>query len=170
MRKHILLHMPRSIALAAPLLITVLLVSACASTASVTVGGTVGAGTPASGTATATHAASTATPVPAPPHALAWVQHDGAHMPQIWASINGGSAHQITHFPPPADGCNPTTWGLPVFSPDLTHIASVLGYICGDGPSRGTVEIVNATTGTYTDVPGGGTTSTNANDRRLRAR
>lgn len=159
MRLHILRHLPRRLALAAPLLVVMLLVSACASTATVTVGGT-----PGSGTATPSHAGATATPASAPPHALAWIQHDSAHMPQIWASVNGGSAHQVTHFPAPADGCDPSTWGLPVFSPDLTHIASVLGYICGDGPSRGTVEIINASTGTYTDVPGSETT-TNANDR-----
>src|SRR6516225_5468186 len=42
--------------------------------------------------------APTATPTP-PPHALAWFQVDGAGVGQIWASVNGGSAHQVTHMP-----------------------------------------------------------------------
>ena len=86
-------------------------------------------------------------------------------MPQIWASINGGTPAQITHLTFSGDGCSPTSWGLPVFSPDLTHIASVLGYICGDGPVTGTVEIINASTGTYTDVPGGANAGAYANER-----
>ena len=134
----------------APLALAALvtLLAACSTTATVTVSG----GSPTTGStpgATATHTSSgpTATPVPAPPHAFAWIQFDGSHNPQIWASINGGVPAQITHYHFSGSGCGPTSWGLPVFSPDLTHIASVLGYICGDGPVNGTVEIINVSTG-----------------------
>ncbi len=158
------LHISRRLALIAPLIVTVLVLLACGGTATVTVsGGTPGTGTPASGTAT--HTGPTATSVPAPPHAFAWVQFDGSHIPQIWASLNGGTPAQITHLTFSGDGCQPTSWGLPVFSPDLTHIASVLGYICGDGPVTGTVEIINASTGSYTDVPGGANANAYANER-----
>ncbi|HKB47361.1 MAG TPA: hypothetical protein VKC57_06670, partial [Ktedonobacterales bacterium] len=129
------------------------LLATCDSTATVTISG--GGSPTASSAATATHTGGgpTATPVPAPPHAFAWIQFDGSHNPQIWASINGGTPAQITHYHFSGSGCNPTSWGLPVFSPDLTHIASVLGFICGDGPVNGTVEIINVSNGAYTPIP-----------------
>src|SRR6478672_10067303 len=46
----------------------------------------------------------TATPTP-PPHALAWFQTDSAGVGQIWASINGETARQITHLTIPSDEC-----------------------------------------------------------------
>src|SRR5690242_3054421 len=67
--------------------------SGCASSASTS--GTAGVGTP--GAATATASGPTATPTP-PPHALAWFQMDASKVGQIWASINGAAAHQITHM------------------------------------------------------------------------
>ena len=108
------LHIPRRLSLLAPLIVTMLVLLACGGTATVTVGaGTPGGGTPGSGTATATHSGSgpTATPVPAPPHAFAWVQFDGSHVPQIWASINGGTPSQITHLTFSGDGCSPDELG-----------------------------------------------------------
>src|SRR5947209_9873325 len=110
----------RGLQLVAPLVAVVLVLLACGGTSSVAVG----PGTQGSGTATATHAGATATPKPAPPHALAWVQFDSNHISQIWASINGGNPAQITHLTVNSQGCIPSNWGLPVFSPDLTHIAS----------------------------------------------
>src|SRR6185437_2207296 len=115
----------------------------------------------ASSTATATAAASgpgpTATPAPAPPHVFAWYQYDSHATPQVWASVNGGSPHQITHVaPPPADGCDTeVAWSPPVFSPDLTHIAAALGsYNCGDGDLEGPASVLSASSGAISVVPG----------------
>jgi hypothetical protein len=45
-------------------------------------------------------------------------------------------------------------WGLPVFSPDLTHIVASLGSSnCGDGPLDGPVEIIDVASGAITPVP-----------------
>lgn len=133
-----------------------LLLAGCSSSASTSAN----TGTPSSGsTATATstsHTSPTSTPAPAPPHAFAWFQIDGSHVPQIWASINGGTPRQITHVAPSTDACtNQVAWSPPVFSPDLTHIVAALGgYNCGDGPLSGQVEVINATTGAIAVVPG----------------
>ncbi len=95
----------------------------------------------------------------APQHAFAWTQYDNASTPtpQIWASINGGTPHQITHLPPITNGCDTQiAWGLPVFSPDLAHIVASIGSPqCGDGNLVGPVDIIDATSGAITTVPGG---------------
>src|SRR6516225_8852432 len=66
--------------------------------------------------------APTATPTP-PPHALAWFQKDGSGVGQIWASVNGGSAHQVTHMAALSGDCvRDQHWSPPVFSPDMSHI------------------------------------------------
>jgi hypothetical protein len=96
-------------------------------------------------------------PVTAPPHAFAWSQNDHASTPtpQIWASINGGVPRQITHLSPITNGCDTQTeWGLPVFSPDLSHIvASIGGSNCGDGTIQGPIDIIDVGTGTLNPIP-----------------
>lgn len=104
------------------------------------------------GTATTTSA--TATPT-APPHALAWFQEDGSGVGQIWASINDGPAHQVTHMAQPAGDCvRDQHWSPPVFSPNLTHIVGGWGSgACGDGPEQGDLYVVDASTGAAATVP-----------------
>jgi len=123
--------------------------SGCASSAST------GAGTP--GAATATASGPTATPTP-PPHALAWFQMDASKVGQIWASINGAAAHQITHMTGSgADCARDEHWSPPVFSPDLTKIVASWGSAdCTDGAENGPVYIIDASTGTATQVSIGG--------------
>jgi hypothetical protein len=139
-----------------------LAIAGCAPAGGASTGGaSSGGGTPSVATATATAAASgpgpTATPAPAPPHVFAWYQYDSHATPQVWASVNGGSPHQITHVaPPPADGCDTeVAWSPPVFSPDLTHIAAALGsYNCGDGDLEGPASVLSASSGAISVVPG----------------
>src|SRR6185437_7155022 len=49
-------------------------------------------------------AGATATPRP-PSRALAWFQQDSHQVGQIWASVNGGAAHQVTHMPASTAEC-----------------------------------------------------------------
>jgi hypothetical protein len=95
------------------------------------------------------------TPTP-PPHALAWFQMDSAKTGQIWASVNGGSAHQITHMPSSSADCPRNEhWGPPVFSPNLSKIVAAWGSAdCTDGAETGPLYIVDAVSGTATPVPG----------------
>lgn len=111
--------------------------------------------TSAGGTGTATPPAPTATPTP-PPHALAWFQEDGAGVGQIWASVNDGAAHQVTHMVRPSGDCvRDQHWSPPVFSPDLTHIVGGWGSgACGDGPEQGDLYVVDAATGAASIVQG----------------
>lgn len=106
-------------------------------------------------TATATHTGPTATPTP-PSHALAWFQQDAAQVGQIWASVNDGPAHQVTHMAAPSGDCvRDQHWSPPVFSPDLTHIVGGWGSgYCGDGPEQGDLYVVDAASGTATLVQG----------------
>ena len=128
--------------------------------------GSVGGGSPtatsppgAAPTATATLAPGqpTATPVPAPPHAFSWYEYDSHHVPQIWAALNGGTPHQITHVPPDGSECDDQlAWSPPVFSPDLHHIVASLGsFNCGDGQEIGLVSIINASSGAISTLPSG---------------
>lgn len=105
-------------------------------------------------TTASSHTSPTSMPVSAPPHAFAWFQIGSAHVPQIWASINGGIPRQITHVAPSTVDCtNQVAWSPPVFSPDLRHIVAALGgYNCGDGPLTGQVEIVDVATGAIAPV------------------
>ncbi|HEY1390363.1 MAG TPA: hypothetical protein VGF38_17635 [Ktedonobacterales bacterium] len=98
-------------------------------------------------------AGATATPTP-PPHALAWFQSDSHHVGQIWASINGGAAHQVTHMPSSTADCPYNEfWSPPVFSPNLSKIAAAWGSSdCTDGAEHGPIYIINATTGAATKV------------------
>ena len=139
------------------------LVAGCATTSGGTSGATSGAATgtsTASGptaTATSSAPAPTATPLPAPPHAFAWYHYDSHQAPQIWASVNGASPHQVTHIaPPPTDGCdNEIAWSPPVYSPDLKHIVAAMGgFNCGDGGLTGQASVISASTGAVTNVPG----------------
>jgi len=150
------------------LLTLALALAGCSSSAgSTTGGGSTTTGQGATATATANlgdgSGAGTATPTTPPPaHAFAWYQIDGSHVPQLWASLNGGAPQQITHVAPDGAACDDqVAWGLPVFSPDLTHIVSSLGrYNCGDGGLTGQVAIVNVSTGVVTTVPSGGVNTT----------
>ncbi len=134
-----------------------LAIAGCAPAGGASTGGVSTGVASSTATATASGPAPTATPAPAPPHAFAWFEYDNHATPQVWASVNGGSPHQITHVaPPPADGCdNEIAWSPPVFSPDLTHIAAALGsYNCGDGDLEGPVSILSASSGAISAVPG----------------
>ena len=114
-----------------------------------------GAGTPmATGSGGASPTATTS--LIAPPHAFAWFQYDTAHVPQIWASLNGAAARQITHVAPDHAACeDQIAWSPPVFSPDLTHIVAALGsYQCGDGPLTGPLSIITVSSGAIATVPG----------------
>lgn len=101
--------------------------------------------------ATATHAPAT----PPPARALAWFQQDSKQVGQIWASVNGGAAHQVTHMPASTEDCRyDAHWSPPVFSPDLSKIVAAWGSnACTDGPENGPIYIINASTGTATKVP-----------------
>lgn len=115
--------------------------------------------TPGAGTSTASSGGGTgptATPPTAPPHAFAWFQDDSAHVPQIWASLNGATPRQITHVPPDHAACvDQLAWSPPVFSPDLTHIVAALGsYQCGDGVMTGPLSIITVASGAIAPVPG----------------
>ena len=147
------------------LLALALALAGCSSTAGTTTTGTstTGSGTGSTTTPTANVGdgvgAGTATPsVPAPAHAFAWYQLDGSQVPQIWASLNGGASQQITHVAPDGAACvDQVAWGLPVFSPDLTHIVSSLGsYNCGDGGLTGQISIVSVSSGSVTPVGSAG--------------
>ncbi len=141
-----------------------LLVAACSSTASSTAPGS---SSSATATSVASHGGATSTPgsssgptatpsAPAPNRALAWYQYDSDKVPQIWASVNGATPRQITHVAPDHAAClDQVAWGLPVFSPDMTHIVTSLGsFNCGDGALTGTVSIVDVASGAVTPVPG----------------
>lgn len=110
------------------------------------VGGTTGGGT--------TGPTMTRTP---PQHALAWFQMDGSGVGQIWASVNDGTAHQVTHMSAPSGDCvRDQHWSAPVFSPDLHHILAAWGSgACGDGPEQGDLFVIDASTGANTPVSGG---------------
>jgi hypothetical protein len=120
-------------------------------------GSTTGSGgsTTGGGGGSTTGGAPTATPTP-PPHALAWFQMDGANVGQIWASVNGGSAHQVTHMAPVSGDCvRDQHWSPPVFSPDLSHIVGGWGSgACGDGPEQGDLYTVVASSGAATAAGG----------------
>lgn len=90
------------------------------------------------------------------PHALAWFQPDSKQVGQIWASVNGGAAHQVTHMPPPTGACrNDTHWSPPVFSPDLSKIVAAWGGSgCSNSPQHGPAYVINAATGAATQIPG----------------
>lgn len=111
--------------------------------------------TAGAGTSTPTLPRATATPT-SPPHALAWFQQDGAGVGQIWASVNDGAAHQVTHMVRPAGDCvRDQHWSPPVFSPDLSHIVGGWGSgACGDGPEEGDLYVVDASTGAASAVQG----------------
>ncbi|HET8908862.1 MAG TPA: hypothetical protein VFN11_18040 [Ktedonobacterales bacterium] len=106
------------------------------------------------GGSTPTSAAATPTPVP-PPHALAWFKMDSHNVGQIWASVNGGAPHQITHMSASSADCKyDEHWSPPVFSPDLTKIVAAWGSAdCTDGPEHGPIYIINASSGAATLVP-----------------
>ncbi len=102
----------------------------------------------------------TATPTP-PHHALAWFQTSGSGIDAVgdlWASVNDGPAHQVTHTVSLHQDCNTLIhWGQPAFSPDLTHILAAQGAAsCSDGPEYGGLNVVDATSGAVSAVPSGG--------------
>lgn len=102
-----------------------------------------------------TPGAPTSTPLPPPPHALAWFQTDSHGVGQIWASVNGGSAHQVTHMAASTADCKyDEHWSPPVFSPNLSHITAAWGSAdCTDGPQNGPLYVINASTGAAVKVP-----------------
>lgn len=117
-------------------------------------GGTGGGGGTTGGTGTP---AASQTPT-GPHYALAWVQIDGGGIGQIWASINGGAAQQVTHRSGVnACGRNPD-WSPPVYSPDLHHIVIAFADTsnCDQGPQAGQLFVVDATTGSLTAVNSSG--------------
>jgi hypothetical protein len=100
----------------------------------------------------------TATPTP-PHHALAWFQTSGsgdAAVGDLWASVDDGAAHQVTHTVSQHQECNyQIHWSQPAFSPNLTHILAAQGSAaCTDGDEHGKLYVVDATSGATTEVPG----------------
>jgi hypothetical protein len=81
---------------------------------------------------------------------------DGAGVGQIWASVNGGSAHQVTHMAALSGDCvRDQHWSPPVFSPDMSHIVGGWGSgACGDGPEQGDLYTVVASSGVATAAGG----------------
>ena len=155
MRIHPLRPSSRSVwALAACALLLCVTLAGCASSAPTSdASGSTPGSTPGSGShaATPTHAPVT----PPPPRALAWFQQDSHQVGQIWASVNGGAAHQVTHMPPSTADCRyDEHWSPPVFSPDLSKIVAAWGSNdCTDGPEVGPIYIINAATGAASKVP-----------------
>jgi hypothetical protein len=115
-------------------------------------GSTTGGGSTAGGGTTTGPTA----PPTAPPRALAWFQVDGAGAGQIWASINGDSARQITHMAALSGDCvRDQHWSPPVFSPNMSHVVGGWGSgACGDGPEQGDLYTVDAASGAA--APAGG--------------
>jgi hypothetical protein len=111
------------------------------------VGGTTGAGT-------TTTSRPTATPTP-PPHALAWFQTDSAGVGQVWASLNGGTARQITHLTVPSGACvRDDAFVPPIFSPDLRHIVTSWSITsCGDIGPADDLYVVDVSSGAATLIP-----------------
>jgi hypothetical protein len=142
------------LALISTLLALALAILGCAvSTGATTGGGTTSGGGTTGPTPTPTR---TPTPAPPPPHALAWFQMDGSSVGQIWASVNDGAVHQVTHQPASAAECRyDAHWSPPVFSPNLSNILAAWGSAaCTDGPENGQLYIIDASTGAITHVPG----------------
>jgi hypothetical protein len=81
---------------------------------------------------------------------------DGSGAGQIWASVNGGSAHQVTHMAALSGDCvRDQHWSPPVFSPDMSHIVGGWGSgACGDGPEQGNLYTVVASSGAATAAGG----------------
>jgi hypothetical protein len=81
---------------------------------------------------------------------------DGSGAGQIWASLNGGTAHQITHMTALSGDCvRDQHWSPPVFSPNLAHIVGGWGSgACGDGPEQGDLYTVDASSGAATAAGG----------------
>jgi hypothetical protein len=90
----------------------------------------------------------TATPAP-PSHALAWFQNDSAGVGQVWASLNGGAASQITHLTVPSGECvRDDNFVPPIFSPDLRHIVTSWSITsCGDIGPADDLYVVDVSTG-----------------------
>ena len=133
--------------------VIVLVLSGCAGTSTAIGPATPGISSPTTGGGSSPTAT---TPPTAPPHAFAWFQLDGSHVPQIWASLNGAAPRQITHVPSDHSACDDqVAWSPPVFSPDLTHIVAALGsYQCGDGDMTGPLSIIAVSSGAIAAVPG----------------
>ncbi len=148
-----------------------LILAACSSTATTTTGGggTTNGHTSATATTSGSSGGATATPGPPPAHAFAWYQLDSAQVPQIWAALNGGSPQQITHVAADHAACDDqVAWGLPVFSPDLTHIVSSLGsYQCGDGGLSGQISVVTVASGAVSPVGSSGASTSIALTERV---
>ena len=146
---------PASWLLTACALLLCIIMAGCGSSAGASDehGSSAGSGSTPGGKAapTSTHAPAT----PTPPRALAWFQQDSAHVGQIWASVNGGAAHQVTHMPASTEECRyDAHWSPPVFSPDLSKIVAAWGSnACTDGPENGPIYIINASTGAASQVP-----------------
>ena len=89
------------------------------------------------------------------PHALAWFQQDQRQVGQLWASVNGGRAHQVTHMTASTGACAAGAhWSPPVFSPDLSKIVAAWGSAgCDNGVEHGPIYIINAATGAATQIP-----------------
>jgi hypothetical protein len=144
------------ILVALALVAVVLIFAGCSPSASSDSGNPGGPGGSATATAASGGAHATATPTPPPPpHALAWFQMDSHNVGQIWASLNGGTPHQITHMAATgADCARDEHWGPPVFSPDLSKIVAAWGSAdCTDGPETGDLLVINASSGATTTIP-----------------
>jgi hypothetical protein len=98
----------------------------------------------------------TTSPIPfAPTQTLAWVATSGTGAADVWISVDGGAARQVTHIPNTStDPCSASLFGPPVVSPDGAHLAVVTGPGGGgDWFPFGTVCVIDVATGETTAVP-----------------
>jgi hypothetical protein len=125
------------------------LLAACSSS-SAGAGPTATPSRPATATTTAT---ATSTPSGPGTQNFAWVQPDSNGAAEVWATLGGAAARQISHNTG-SDPCSTATFGPPVISPEGAYIAVAGGAGCGDGQEHGSVFIVSIATGVMTPVPG----------------
>lgn len=85
--------------------------------------------------------------------ALAWVQIGTKGAFEVYASVNGATPRTYATFAQPTSDCGYVDTGPAIFSPDLAHIAFVLGVGCTDGQFAGPLMVVDAATGASITVP-----------------
>jgi hypothetical protein len=104
----------------------------------------------------------TCTPATPPSFTLAWVEPAGYVPPtytqQVWASVNGGTTHQVTHLPynPPSGAqiASGLEIGQLALAPDAGHIAFSAGYAYPDTYDiYGSVFVASLSGGSAVAVP-----------------
>lgn len=104
------------------------------------------------GTTNVTSTPVATTPASAP-HGIAWIQMSGSAA-NIWASLDDSAPIQVTNAPPPGTAClNPSVWGYPMLSPDLTHVVVAAAGCTVDSQISGDLYVVTVATGVAKKVP-----------------